>query len=162
MVGNTHSVRFVLSLLIWLALINSGAVRADQVALVYPRIIEVFTTTDVAVTGATTAYRQPENQDLEIQIYQLDAIQRFETNLSRDLVADPEQYRQMALQAIQQLDESSREKMQRAAMGMVNAMQYGIERYPAIVFDGQAVVYGITDLPEALGHYATWQAGKWP
>ena len=29
-------------------------------------------------------------------------------------------------------------------------MQYGIDRYPAVVFDGEAVVYGVTDLTVAL------------
>ena len=38
-------------------------------------------------------------------------------------------------------------------------MQYGVDRYPAIVFNGEAVVYGLTDLSNALDHYRTWQAG---
>ena len=45
----------------------------------------------------------------------------------------------------------------RAAVGLVRAAEYGIDRYPAIVFDGQAVVYGITDIGEALSHYRMWQ-----
>ena len=37
-------------------------------------------------------------------------------------------------------------------------MQYGIDRYPAIVFDGQAVVYGLTDIYAAYQLYQRWQA----
>ncbi|MEA3275692.1 MAG: DUF1525 domain-containing protein, partial [Pseudomonadota bacterium] len=37
------------------------------------------------------------------------------------------------------------------------AAEYGIDRYPAIVLDGQAVVYGVTDVGEALRHYRMWQ-----
>ena len=41
-------------------------------------------------------------------------------------------------------------------------MQYGIDRIPAIVFDSQAVVYGVTDLSAALAHYQAWQSGRRP
>jgi integrating conjugative element protein (TIGR03757 family) len=44
--------------------------------------------------------------------------------------------------------------------GLVQAMQYGIDRYPAIVFDGKAVVYGITDVRAATQRYQQWQAGE--
>jgi integrating conjugative element protein (TIGR03757 family) len=36
-------------------------------------------------------------------------------------------------------------------------MQYGIDRYPAIVFDGHAVVYGVTDVQAATRIYEQWQ-----
>ena len=36
--------------------------------------------------------------------------------------------------------------MQRAAMGLAKAMQYGIDQYPAIVFDGDLAIYGVTDI----------------
>jgi integrating conjugative element protein (TIGR03757 family) len=52
--------------------------------------------------------------------------------------------------------------MQRAAMGLAKAVQYGVDRYPAIVFDGQVVVYGITDLEAALQHYRAWLTGDQP
>jgi len=32
-----------------------------------------------------------------------------------------------------------------------------VDRYPAIVFDGQAVVYGVTDVETALAHYQKWR-----
>ena len=32
-----------------------------------------------------------------------------------------------------------------------------VDRYPAIVFDGRAVVYGVTDLVQALNRYEAWQ-----
>ena len=36
------------------------------------------------------------------------------------------------------------------------ARRYGIDRYPAIVFDARAVIYGETDLRQALRRYARW------
>jgi integrating conjugative element protein (TIGR03757 family) len=52
--------------------------------------------------------------------------------------------------------------MQRSSIGLAKAMQYGINRYPAIVFDGQAVVYGVTDLNAARAHYQTWRTAVKP
>ncbi|MCP4040978.1 MAG: DUF1525 domain-containing protein, partial [Gammaproteobacteria bacterium] len=42
------------------------------------------------------------------------------------------------------------------------AMQYGVDRIPAIVFDGKVVVYGMTNLKAALDHYRTWRVGTRP
>ncbi len=40
-------------------------------------------------------------------------------------------------------------------------MQYGVDRYPAIVFDGKAVVYGVTDVKAATRLYEQWrEAGE--
>ena len=36
-------------------------------------------------------------------------------------------------------------------------MQYRLDRYPAIVFNGQAVVYGVTDVEDAFHRYRRWQ-----
>lgn len=162
MVGNSRRVRFVSSLLIFLVLFNSGAVQAAKRALVSPRLIEVFTSTDVAVTAETAIYRQCENQDMEIQIYRLNAIQQIESELSRDLARDPGQAKSAVMERIQRLNAVARAEMQNAATGMAKAMQYGIDRLPAVVIDGQAVVYGVTDLHVALEHYGAWQAGKRP
>ena len=43
-----------------------------------------------------------------------------------------------------------------AIKGLVQALQYGINRYPAIVFEGQAVVYGVTDIETGLRLYDHW------
>ncbi len=48
--------------------------------------------------------------------------------------------------------------IQNAAVGLAKAIQYGVDRYPAIVFGGEVVVYGLTDLSPALDHYQAWQA----
>ncbi|MCB1718714.1 MAG: DUF1525 domain-containing protein, partial [Candidatus Competibacteraceae bacterium] len=52
----------------------------------------------------------------------------------------------------------------RAYRAELRARELGIDRYPAVVFDSQFVVYGLTDLPAALAHYRRWQqsAGAGP
>ena len=48
-------------------------------------------------------------------------------------------------------------KVKNAYAGVLKAMTYGIDRYPAMVFDhGAAVIYGVTDLNEALEAYRQW------
>ena len=162
MIGNTHSLRFVLSASAVLVLFTGSVAQAAQPTGLYPYLIEVFATTDLPVTGGAVINRKLDYPEINIQDFELDGIQRFEANLSKGLTADPEQAKLIVLSRIQQLDESSRARLQHAAMGLVKAMQYGIRRYPAIVFDGEVAVYGVTDLHEALLRYQQWRKGLQP
>ena len=122
----------------------------------------MFSTTDIQLDGTPSFFDSKNLSEIELQIYQLDGIQRFEAKLSSNLPTDPNRSKQIAVQRIQQLDEQTMAAVQNAAVGLAKAMQYGIDRYPAIVFDGKAVVYGLTDLNSALDHYRTWRAGVQP
>ena len=122
----------------------------------------MFSTTDIQLDGTPSFINTKNLSEIELQIYQLDGIQRFEAKLSSNLPTDPNRSKQIAVQRIQQLDEQTMAAVQNAAVGLAKAMQYGIDRYPAIVFDGKAVVYGLTDLNSALDHYRTWRAGVQP
>jgi integrating conjugative element protein (TIGR03757 family) len=55
------------------------------------------------------------------------------------------------------VDPEQLDALQRAASGLLKAAEYGIDRYPAVVFDGHAVVYGVTDLYDAVRHFETWR-----
>ena len=91
-------------------------------------------------------------------VYVIDRINRLQQELSNDLPADPVSAKTLALQRFQRMDTQLSSELENAAKGLVQAMQYGIDRYPAIVFDGQAVVYGRTDIPAATQLYQGWQA----
>lgn len=143
-------------------ILAGNIVQAAELATVTPQVIEIFTTTDLSVAGEAAISQQPDYREIEFHVYELDGIQRIEAKLSNGLTADPEQSKHIVLQRIQQLDEVSRAQMQHAAMGLAKAVQYGIDRYPAIVFDGQVVVYGLTDLAVALQHYRAWRTGNQP
>lgn len=125
-------------------------------------VIEVFTSAQYPFVGLDTEGVDAKVWALEIAIYEIDSIQSVEHALSHDLPAYPEQSKRMALQRIQRLDEKARSKMQASAQGLAKAMQYGVDRYPAVVFDGQAVVYGVTDLQAVIGYYQTWRVGGRP
>ncbi|MCP4995204.1 MAG: TIGR03757 family integrating conjugative element protein [Gammaproteobacteria bacterium] len=124
--------------------------------------MEVFTTADQEAQWPSVANNKAARQNLDLHIYKLDSIQRFETQLSNNLPTDPNQSKQIALQRIQQLDKQATLAIQSAAISLAKAMQYGIDRYPSIVFDGVVVVYGLTDLSTALDHYQTWQTENRP
>lgn len=93
-----------------------------------------------------------------ITVYYIDRIDRLQKELSKDLPANPEAAKQAALHRFQRMDNKLSHELENAANGLVQAMQYGIDRYPAIVFDGNAVVYGITDVRAATQRYRQWQA----
>ena len=119
-------------------------------------LVEVFTTSDRPVI-----YRQASISGLEphlpgTRIYMLDRLQRLEARLSRDLPTDPGQARKRALEHLHQINETDRARLQQVAIGLARAAHYGIDRYPAMVFNGHAVVYGLTDLEAALVHYRHW------
>jgi integrating conjugative element protein (TIGR03757 family) len=159
MIGNTYSIRFVLPVSIILAFLAAGVAQANQNGVEYPRLVEVFTTADSPVNGVTALNTQPGYWEIEFHIYELDAIQRIEAKLSKGLTADPKQSKRVVLQRFHQLPDENRAQLQRAAMGLAKAMQYGVDRYPAIVFDGVVLIYGVTDIREALHRYKQWRQG---
>lgn len=159
MIGSTQSICVILPIPLILAFFAGNAAHADQPARGIPTRIEVFTTTDSPVTREAEP-TQPDSGVIDLQIYELDGIQRIKTNLSKGLTADPERSRRVVLERIQRMDDAERARMQRAAMGLARALQYGIDRYPAIVFDGEAAIYGVTDVHAALQRYRQWREGR--
>lgn len=146
-----------------LALISIVApVCAIDVAFAETQIrIELFTTTDLQfIEPIDEEEGAPKN--INLQVYELDGIQFTEAELSRNLSAVPAESKQILLQRIQCMDEQTRMHMQHSAIGLARAIQYGIDRYPAIVFDGQTVVYGVTDWKTALSQFKSWQARNKP
>jgi len=160
MIANTHSIRLVVPGSIVLVLLAGSVVQADQNGVGHPHIVEVFTTTESPVTSEAVLDTKLGYREIEFHVYALDGIQRIETKLSQGLTADPEQSKRVVLQRFQQLHDDDRAQLQRAAMGLAKAMQYGVDRYPAIVFDGEVVIYGIADIREALHRYKQWREGR--
>lgn len=159
MIGNTHSTCLVLLIPLVLALLTGNVAHADRAASALSSRVEVFTTADLPITHEADRAR-PDFRGIDLQIYGLDGIQRIEAKLSQGLTADPEQSKRVVLQRFQELHDEDRVQMQRAAMGLAKAMQYGIDRYPAIVFDGDVGIYGVTDIGEALHRYQEWREGR--
>lgn len=159
MIGKTQSIRFVVLVSVVLALFAGGVVQAAQNRPGNPHLVEVFTTSGSPIARDADLPR-PSFGVIDLQIYKLDGIQRIEAKLSEGLTADPEQSKRVVLQRLQQLHEEDRAQMQRTAMGLAKALQYGVDRYPAIVFNGEVAIYGVTDIGEALRRYQEWREGR--
>jgi len=146
-----------LGIFLFVVLVLDGIAQAEPAALAQPRLIEVFTTSAHPAAGR-------EEQQAEISVtfhfYVINGIHQFEFNLSEELPADPKIAKLLLLKRIEHLGEDAVGHMWQSATGLAKAMQYGIDRYPAVVFDGAAVVYGVTDIYEALRHYQQWREGQ--
>lgn len=139
-----------------------GTAFADQRGSSPGPVIEVFTSarhSDVQThaRGADGALR-----NWDVTVYEIDRIQALERDLSRDLPLDPQRSKRVVLHRIKNMDEQTRSRMQFAATALMKARHYGVDRTPAVVFDGAAVVHGVTDLMVALAHYRLWQTTRQP
>lgn len=123
-------------------------VRAGEVLSV-----EVFTAAERPVTGAD----HDRLRAAVVTTYAVDGLERFESRLSEGLPADASAAKEEALRRVQQLDDTRMAPAKNAAIGLAKAVQYGIDRYPAVVFNRRVVIYGVTDLVEALDRYNAWQ-----
>jgi integrating conjugative element protein (TIGR03757 family) len=115
--------------------------------------LDVFTKTERSTTGE----EDERLRTAAVKTYAVDGLNRFESALSGGLPADRESAKVEALHRIHQLDAARIEPAKNAVIGLAKAMQYGVDRYPAIVFDERAVVYGVTNLIKALDRYEAWQ-----
>lgn len=84
-----------------------------------------------------------------VTIYNLDAQVNLEKQLAEGLPAhDIAKATAMAQQRIAQIPQQD---MVNLFTGVLRAREWGIERFPAVVFGpGRAVVYGLTDLEQAV------------
>jgi integrating conjugative element protein (TIGR03757 family) len=127
-----------------------GAMLATSAAS-QPPSIEVFTTARYPIATASTP---------AVLVYNLDLPALIEAELSTRLPRDSEIAAQLASAELQGAAwRKSAETLTHAYQGLLKARQYSLETLPAVVFDGQAVIYGITDLSQALSHYRRWQVG---
>jgi len=84
-------------------------------------------------------------------IYRIDRLVRMQEKLSDSLPADEKEAARIAKQRSMNID---RDAVTQAAQGLVLAhLKYQLDRYPAIVFAGQSVIYGVTDLALAKRLY---------
>ncbi len=95
-----------------------------------------------------------------VTVYRIDAIDRLQAVLSRELPGDPQTARDIVLARFARLDADQGLRLENAARGLARAMRYGIDRYPAIIFDGQAVVYGVPDIDVARQLWRAWQKAQ--
>ena len=94
----------------------------------------------------------------KVTLLNLDSVYQIENRLSEGLpanekLATAEFHRRVEAIGKAQLESDLRNAYQ--AVGA--AMAYRLNRYPAIIFDEQLVIYGLTDLSQALEKYRQWR-----
>ena len=121
-------------------------------------LIEVFTTAQYPIQEHTVPHAPHEARGHYTR-YDVDRISLLQQALSHGLPADPARAKQRVLQRFQAMDATLSQPLENAGKGLAQAMTYGIDRLPAVVFDGRAVIYGLTDIDEALVRYHQWREG---
>ncbi|HFD11909.1 MAG TPA: TIGR03757 family integrating conjugative element protein [Crenotrichaceae bacterium] len=99
---------------------------------------------------------------INVHIYDLNAGKRIEQELAQGLTGPDQHARQQLKQHIAAIGRKQFEtRLQDAFRALIQSVAYQLDRYPAVVFNqGEAVVYGVTDLTTALGYYQRWKAGQ--
>ena len=118
-------------------------------------VVEVIHSDAFPLTGVDAV----AGQGIEVKTYNLDDAERLTAHLATGLPPNQEQAK-AALE--RRFNEQGMEAVQaqftQAFQGQIAGVQYGISRYPAVVFDrGEAVVYGVTDLNRAVAIYREWR-----
>ena len=132
-------------------LLFSAALQAGE-----PLTLEVFTAAEFPVSSRDDR----RLQGATVTVYAIDGLDQFESTLSQNLPADADAAKAEALRRIGELDDARMAPAKDAAMGLAKAVQYGVDRYPAVVVNGTAVLYGVTDLVEAVARYEAWRRGQ--
>lgn len=111
-----------------------------------PHRVEVFVNSAMLLTHADGA-----------TVYLLDGLQLLQEQLSQGLPTTEAEATRVARERMQRLGGQLQARAANAAQGLALAAQYGIDRIPAVVIDGRAIVYGVTDVQKAVAAYALRQ-----
>lgn len=120
------------------------------------------TTASTTVEVITSADRPVQNQSrvtadgFIVTVHHTDGIRHFTERLSEGLPSDPAQAEPIAQQRLAQHQHEIK-AMVHSLNRIVELEAQGIDRYPVIVINQQYVIYGVTDLAMAVGHWQSWQ-----
>ncbi|MEQ4973914.1 TIGR03757 family integrating conjugative element protein [Enterobacter cloacae] len=98
------------------------------------------------------------NPGTGVSIVELDAPERVQATIFGELSADPALAEHRAGAVIASPDFRQRQQqLADAYAGVTRAWSVGLEKYPAVVFDDQFVVYGTLDVKEATRQLTAWR-----
>ena len=151
----------ILKLIIKLILFIGGGTGVFQFtwadAASWPESITVVTSNKRTFSNINGISINTGNVQPDIQILNLDTVGNIEQRLSDGLPVDPLQARIMTDQRITQIGRSQLDaELRTAYLPLGTMMAYALDRYPVIIFDREAVIYGVTDLAQAMNRYRLW------
>ncbi len=99
-------------------------------------------------------------QGITVTLYDLTAGDRMANAMSKGLTGPDQQALRQVQQRIAAIGRQQFEaQLKHAFQAVIQSVAYQLDRHPAVVFNqGEAVVYGVTDLQTALGYYQHWKA----
>ena len=148
---------FVVSAAIVLVELTISSASADAL----PQSIVAITSNQRPIQSVNWKSASPSKNNPEITILSLDAVQSIQDQLSEGLPNDETLARALVQQKIAEIGRSKLEdELRTAYLPLGTMMAYGLDRYPVIIFDKQAVIYGMTDLSLAINRYRQWLEDK--
>ena len=115
-----------------------------------PIKMELFTNAYYGVTQQSVA----KHRNIALNVYDLDAPMRLEQALSIGMPKNPDEAKKLINAKIKN---TSPDELKKAWQGIVMAAQYKLTKFPAIVVNnGEAVLYGVTNIDIANKHYQKW------
>ena len=144
--------RPIVGLLARLALLTT--LLTSPFSIAEPRYqVELFTTT----AHPPPAHLNATCEDIQLTVYDLDGLARLNAALSHQLPPQKAAAKAMAATRLAALTERQQAELRATATGLLAAQRYGLTRYPAMVINGEAVFYGLTDPTEAVRQYQRWR-----
>lgn len=124
---------------------------------VMPGHIVVVYSNKTLVTANADRVQMLQRQGIRVDLLNLDAVNALEARWSSGLPATQTAARQAFEQRLDAIGKAAfTEELLEAYRAITAAIRYKINRYPAIVFDDHYVVYGITDLWDAVRIYSAF------
>jgi len=127
------------------------SVQADSV---HPSLI-IFTSNQFTFNAEDSSHFS------DIKILNLDAVKAVTQHLNHDLPLNEDAALKLVKERIDAIGPNTFNKqILQAYQPLIRAMQLGVDRIPAVVFDNQFVIYGTTDIPLALKKYRQWSVER--
>lgn len=128
---------------------------------VLPQSIVAITSNQRPIQSVNWKSASPSKNNPEITILSLDAVLSIQDQLSEGLPNDETLARASVQRKIAEIGRSKLEdELRTAYLPLGTMMAYDLDRYPVIIFDKQAVIYGMTDLSLAINRYRQWLKDK--
>ncbi len=101
-------------------------------------------------------------QGMTVTVYDLTAGDRMANEMSKGLTGPDQLAHKQVQQRIAVIGRNHFEaQLKQAFQAVIQSVAYQLDRHPAVVFNqGEAVVYGVTDLKTALQLYQHWKASQ--
>ena len=101
-----------------------------------------------------------QRQGFLVNVYNLDDGKHLVADLGKHLPNNQNAAKKALEKRFNKMgDVAVKQQFMQAYHGVILGTQYGLTRYPAVVFkQGQSVIYGVTNLNQAVNLYRQWQS----